>query len=43
MKKNILMIGFLLLMAVLFLKGTKIQSVDEYPRGFRDGDDQHPL
>lgn len=24
------MIGFLLLMAVLFLKGTKIQSVDEY-------------
>ena len=30
MKKNILMIGFLLLMAVLFLKGTKIQSVDEY-------------
>ena len=30
MKKNIIMIGIMLVLALVLVRGTKIQSVDEY-------------
>ena len=30
MKKNIVMIGIMLVLALVLIRGTKIQSVDEY-------------
>ena len=47
MKKNIVMIGIMLVLALVLIRGTKIQSVDEYYGGysgrFRDRYDQYQM